>query len=225
MALTLYIGNKTYSSWSLRPWLALAAAGIAFEEVVLPLGSDLFRATLAPFGASGRVPLLVDGDMVVWESLAIIETIADRYPDRGVWPADPSARALARAISAEMHAGFSAVRGALPMNLARPPEARAVSEKAQADVDRIQSIWTDARTRFGAAGPFLFGGFTAADAMFAPVATRFRTYAVPLDPVSSAYVEAIHTQPDFVRWRAAALTETWVVAEDEVDWPVVKRAP
>lgn len=223
MSLTLIVGNKTYSSWSLRPWLALSAAGIAFEERVLPLGTDEFRATLAAYGASGRVPLLVDGEALVWESLAIIEWVAERHPDRGLWPADPAARALARSIATEMHAGFSALRSELPMNLARPPEARALSPKAEADVARILHVWGQARARFGAGGPFLFGGFGAADAMFAPVAARFHTYQVPLDAVGAAYVAAIHAEPHFVRWRAAALAEPWVVAEDEIDWPQVKR--
>jgi len=227
LALKLFIGNKTYSSWSLRPWLALSAAGLTFEEQVVPLDCEEFITTLAPFrahGAPGRVPMLVDGDVIVWESLAIIDYAAERYRDLAFWPEDPRARAMARSVATEMHSSFSSLRGELAMNLARPPEARAISPGAQADVARIQSIWTYARAHFGAAGPFLFGDFSAADAMFAPVATRLRTYQVPLDPVSAAYVDAIYAQPDFVRWHAAALAEDWVVAKDEVDWPVVKRA-
>lgn len=228
MTLKLYIGNKTYSSWSLRPWLALSAAGVPFDEHLLPLETEAFRTTLAPFGAAGapgRVPMLVDGDVLVWESLAIIEFAAERFRDLPFWPQDPKARAMARSVATEMHASFSALRGELAMNLARPLEPRPISDAAQADVARILSIWTNARGSFGGDGPFLFGAFCAADAMFAPVATRMRTYQVPLDPVSAAYVDAIHAQPDFVRWHAAALTEDWVVAKDEVDWPEVKRTP
>lgn len=228
MTLKLYLGSKTYSSWSLRPWLALRAAGVAFEEHLLPLDTDIFRTTLAPFaavGAPGRVPMLVDGDVVVWESLAIIEYAAERYRELDFWPQEPVARAMARAVATEMHASFSALRSELAMNLARPPERRPISAAAQADVARILAIWTNARARFAADGPFLFGRFSAADAMFAPVATRLHTYQVPLDPVSAAYVAAIYAQPDFVRWHTDALTEDWVVAKDEVDWPVVKRAP
>ncbi|WP_029004512.1 glutathione S-transferase family protein [Azorhizobium doebereinerae] len=221
MSLKLIVGNKTYSSWSLRPWLALSAAGIAFEEEVVPLDTDAFRARLGALGAAGRVPVLVDGDALVWESLAIIDWAAERHP--GLWPSDPRARALARSIATEMHAGFSAVRSELPMNLARPAEPRALSPKGEADVARILGIWGQARARFGAGGPFLFGGFSAADAMFAPVAARFHTYQVPLDAVGAAYVAAIHAEPNFVRWRTAALAEPWVVAEDEIDWPLVKR--
>ncbi|GGF55590.1 glutathione S-transferase [Azorhizobium oxalatiphilum] len=223
MSFTLIIGNKTYSSWSLRPWLALSAAGVPFQEKLLPLGSDMFRETLAEFGTSGRVPLLLDGEVKVWESLAIIDHVAERHPDRPIWPQDPAARGMARSIAAEMHAGFQALRNELPMNLARPPETRAITSKAAADVSRILSIFVEARRRFGADGPFLFGRFCAADAMFAPVATRLATYMVPLDPISESYVQAILAQPDFVRWREAALKEEWVVAEDEVDWPEVKR--
>lgn len=226
--LKLYIGSKTYSSWSLRPWLALRAAGVDFEEHLLPLESEAFRATLAPFaavGAPGRVPMLVDGEAVVWESLAIIEFAAERYRDLPFWPHDPVARAMARSVATEMHAGFSALRSELAMNLARPPEPRAISAAAQNDVARILRIWTHARSTFGAEGPFLFGRFCAADAMFAPVATRLHTYQVPMDPVSTAYVVAIYAQPDFARWHRDALAEDWVVAKDEVDWPVVKRAP
>lgn len=223
MAYRLIIANKTYSSWSLRPWLALAAADIPFTEELVPLGSDAFQARLAGLGTAGRVPVLIDGEAVVWESLAIISYVAERHPEAGLWPQDPLARAMAQAISAEMHASFGALRNALPMNLARPVEPRPVDAPVRKDVDRICALWTAARARFGGAGPFLFGAFGAADAMYAPVATRLRTYGVALDPVSAAYVDAIHAHPAFVRWREAALQESWVVAEDEIDWPTVKR--
>ncbi len=225
MGLTLFIGNKNYSSWSLRAWLALKAADVAFDERLIPLGTEEFHQAIAVFGSAGRVPLLVHDGEPVWDSLAIIEHVAERYPDRAVWPGDRAARMMARAISAEMHSGFHYLRRHLPMNLWRPVEPRAYDDAVAKDIARITTIWQDARKRFGAGGDFLFGRFSAADAMYAPVATRFRTYAVPLDPVCAAYVEAIHAQPDFVAWKTAGLKETWVEASDEVDWPVVKREP
>lgn len=223
MGLKLLIGNKNYSSWSLRPWLALSAAGLAFEEQVLPFHSEAFDGALDALGVPRKVPVLLDDGVPVWESLAIIEHVAERFADAAIWPRALEARMEARAVSCEMHAGFTAVRQQLPMNLWRPPERRAVDARAEAEIARITQIWRRARERFGAGGDFLYGAFSAADAMFAPVAARFRTYAVPLDPVSSAYVAAIHGHPAFVAWRRAALAEEWLVAEDEVDWPQVKR--
>lgn len=221
--LTLLIANKNYSSWSLRAWLALKGADIAFTERLLPFESEAFDAAFAGLAAPRRVPLLLDGEAAVWDSLAIIEHVAERYPDRPVWPTERAARMMARSICAEMHSGFHRLRRHLPMNLWRPPEPRACDAGVEADLARIADIWREARTRFGADGPFLFGRFSAADAYYAPVATRLRTYAVPLDPVSAAYVEAIHSWPDFVAWRTEALKEPWVAEHDEVDWPEVKR--
>ncbi|WP_127089351.1 glutathione S-transferase family protein [Aquabacter cavernae] len=221
--LTLFIGNKNYSSWSLRAWLALKASDVAFEERLLPFHTPEFAAAFEGLGSPHRVPLLVHDGVPVWDSLAIIEHVAERYPDKGVWPGDRAARAMARSISAEMHSGFPNLRRHMPMNLWRPVEPRAYGEDVGADIARVLEIWQAARAAFGAGGPFLFGRFSAADAMYAPVATRLRTYAVPLDPVSAAYVEAIHAEPNFVAWKAAGVQETWVEAHDEVDWPVVKR--
>ncbi|QTL02592.1 glutathione S-transferase family protein [Aquabacter sp. L1I39] len=223
MTLALIIANKNYSSWSMRPWLALKAADVDFEEKLVPLGSDLFRKTLAGLGTAGRVPVLLDDGAAIWESLAIIEHVAELYPDRPFWPTDRAARAMARAVAAEMHAGFHYLRRHLPMNLWRPPEPRALDEGGEKDLARLTAIWTAARARFGAEGPFLFGRFSAADAMFAPLATRLRTYQVPMTPEVADYVAAIHAYPHFVAWRDAALAEPWEVAEDEVDWPIVKR--
>lgn len=223
MAYRLIIANKTYSSWSLRPWLALAAADIPFTEELVRLGSDAFQARLAGLGTAGRVPVLIDGEAVVWESIAIIEHLAERFPDKGVWPADPAARAHARSVATEMHGGFGALRGEAPMNLWRPIEPLALSEPALKDVRNISRRWNEARERFGAGGDFLYGAFSGADAMYAPVATRLRTYGVALDPVVAAYVDAIHAHPAFVAWKEAALKETGVLPEDEVDWPTVKR--
>jgi glutathione S-transferase len=223
MALTLIIGNKNYSSWSLRPWIALTAAGIPFEEVLVWLEKPDFKARVGAHSSAGKVPVLIDGDATVWESIAIIEHLAERFPDRGLWPAAPAARAFARSIATQMHGGFSALRSDVPMNLWRPVEPRPLSATARADLDQITALWRSAREQFGAGGDFLFGAFGGADAMYAPVATRIRTYDLPVDPVSAAYVEAVHRHPAFVAWKQAALQETELVADDEVDWPVVKR--
>lgn len=223
MTLKLIIGNKNYSSWSMRPWLALTAAGIAFQEILVPLDAPDFKARIAAHSPAGKVPVLIDGEAVVWESIAIIEHLAERFPDAGIWPRDPAARAFARSLATQMHGGFPALRGALPMNLWRPVEAREISPSVQRDVDTITAGWRDARTRFGAGGDFLFGDFGGADAMYAPVASRIRTYGVPVDPISAAYVEAVHAHPAFAAWKEAGLKETGILPEDEIDWPVVKR--
>ncbi len=223
MALKLIIGNKNYSSWSLRPWLAMSALGIPFEEILVPLDAPDFKAHIRERSPAGKVPVLIDGEAAVWESIAILEHLAERFPDKGVWPSEPAARAHARSLATEMHNGFGALRSVAPMNLWRPVEPRAFPEAALKDVRRIARRWNEARARFGAGGDFLYGAFSGADAMYAPVATRIRTYAIEVDPVSAAYVEAIHAHPAFVAWKEAALRETGVLLEDEVDWPTVKR--
>ncbi len=219
----LVIGNKNYSSWSLRVWLAMAEADIAFEEVLIVLDQPDTKARIAEYSPSGRVPTLVDGDVVVWETLAILEYLAERFPDKQLWPAERKARTMARAIASEMHSGFMALRAAAPMNLWRPIEAFPREPEVEADVRRITTLWREARSRYGAGGPFLFGRFSNADAMYAPIATRLRTYAIPVDEVSAAYVETIHAMASFKRWRDAGLKETWLIAGDERDWPTVKR--
>ncbi len=219
----LIVGNKNYSSWSLRPWLALAETGEPFEEEVIPLDMPETTASIQRYSGAGKVPVLVDGAVTVWETLAILEYLAEKFPAAQLWPADPAARAMARAICSEMHAGFTALRNAAPMNLWRPLEALPVSDVVKADLKRIDTIWGEARAKYGQGGPFLFGRFSNADAMFAPVATRIRTYGLPVAPESAAYVETIHAMPTFQRWREAALKETWLIANDEVDWPEVKR--
>ena len=214
---TLVIANKLYSSWSLRPWLLMKELGLAFNEVVLPLGTEEFRREIQRYSPAGKVPVLIDRDATVWESLAIMDYVSETLaPDR-VWPRERSARAQARAISAEMHAGFAALRNACPMNLGRKYPYRDRGEAVARDVARIQSIFAETRRRFGKDGPFLFGQFSAADAMFAPVATRFDTYSIPLDPVSADYRDAILGLPSFREWREAALQETWVIDSDEID--------
>ena len=221
--LTLIIGNKNYSSWSFRPWIAMKAAGIAFEERLISLDDPHFKRTLLAIAGNGKVPALNDDGVHVWESLAILEYLADKFPQAGLWPSDRAAKANARAIAAEMHAGFQALRRECPMNLWRPVKARELSADAQANVARIDAIWTDCRSRFGKEGAFLFGAFGAADAMYAPVVARLATYAVEVSAPSRAYMAAVMALPAWGEWKRAALEETWVLPEDEVDWPTVLR--
>lgn len=223
MALKLIIGNKNYSSWSLRPWLAMTALGIPFEEILVPLDAPDFKQRVREHSPAGRVPVLIDGEAVVWESIAILEYLAERFPDKAMWPIEPASRGHARSLATEMHNGFGALRGVAPMNLWRPVEPRAFPQEALKDVRRITRRWAEARRLFGEGGDFLFGAFSGADAMYAPVATRIRTYAIEVDDLSAAYVEAIHAHPAFVAWKDAALREEGALAEDEVDWPTVKR--
>lgn len=223
MALQLIIGNKNYSSWSFRPWLAMKVAGIAFEETVISLDAPDFKARLAAFGGTGKVPLLIDGDTCVWESLAILEYLAEQFPAAALWPKEAKARAHARAIASEMHAGFPTLRRDLPMNVRRPVKAQPLKAAAAADALRIDAIWNECRTHFCAAGPFLYGTFGAADAMYAPVVARFSTYAVEVSATSRSYMQAIMALPAWSEWRAAARREPWVLPHDEVDWPTVSR--
>jgi glutathione S-transferase len=221
----LLIGNKCYSSWSLRPWLLMAARGIAFDEVLVLLDEPGFRDTVlghAP-GSGGTVPCLIDGKVVVWETLAITEYLAETHPQLGIWPTDRTARAHARAISSEMHAGFGALRNACPMNLGKRYAARDRGAAVARNVDRICQVWREARSRFGTAagGPFLYGDFCAADAMYAPVVTRLDTYAIAVDPVARAYMDAVLAHPAYRQWLAAALGEPWIVAHDEIDEPAI----
>ena len=216
MALKLVIGNKNYSSWSMRPWLALKACGIAFDEVLIPLYiGDADKQRILDFTASGKVPVLVDGDVTVWDSLAIIEYAAERFPQARLWPEDRTQRALARSISAEMHSGFAALRNECGMNLHRPVGAVALSPAAQADIARIQQIWTGCRERHGRQGPFLFGAFSAADAMYAPVVHRFRTFAIEVSPELRDYMEAMLSFPAFEEWTRAGLAETLIIEKLE----------
>lgn len=226
MPLHLIVGNKNYSSWSLRPWLAMKVAGIAFEETVIPLDTPDFRAKVSALsGGEGRgsVPVLIDGSIRVWESLAILEYLAEKFPHAGLWPARQDARAHARAIAAEMHSGFLPLRRHLPMNVRRPVKHRPCDETVMADVARIDAIWSECRRRFAAAGPFLYGGFCAADAMYAPVVWRFHTYAVEVSDAGRAYMSAVMALPASREWRDAARGEQWVLSHDEVDWPDVLR--
>jgi glutathione S-transferase len=214
--LTLVIGNKNYSSWSLRPWLALKAAGQSFEEKLIVLRRPETKAEILLQSAAGKLPVLKlnglkAGDLTIWESLAICEYIAETWPEAGLLPEDARARAVARSVMSEMHAGFAALRRELPMDICKlsPLAQKGVTpgDEAKLDIARVQQIWQDCRGRFGKGGEFLFGRFGIADAMYAPVATRFRSYGVALDPVSEAYVNAIYAWPAMQEWCAAAAKE------------------
>jgi glutathione S-transferase len=222
----LILGNKNYSSWSMRPWIAMKALGIPFDEIVIPFGEPIgnpeFKEKVRRYSPAGKVPVLIDGDTHVWETLAIMEYLAEKFPQAGFWPADAKARTAARVLSSEMHAGFAPLRSACPMNLRRPVRTRTLSAEAQADVARLDAIWSGCRARHG--GPFLFGAFCAADAMYAPVATRIHTYGIAVSRQALAYVEAVMALPAFAEWKADALKESWIVPEDEADWPHVLTA-
>jgi len=221
----LVIGNRNYSSWSFRPWIAMKVATIPFDEEVISLYVDGSREQILKHSPGGKVPILIDGDTHVWESLAIFEYLAEKFPNTGFWPADRAARAHARAISTEMHAGFVPLRSECGMSFWRPPAKRALSAAAQADIARLQEIWTDARVKYGAGGPFLFGKFSAADAMYAPIVQRFIAYDIDVSAPVKAYMQAMTALPAWQEWRRAALRETWVIPKFEYDWPDVKRLP
>lgn len=212
--MVLYITNKTYSSWSMRSWLALTAAGIAFEEKLVPFDLPGGNAQIKAISPSGRVPVLRHGEVTVWESLAIIDYAAELHPEAGLWPSGPAARARARSISMEMHGGFQALRNACPMNLRRPVSRLKVSSEVLADVARIDAIWRESLDLSG--GPFLFGAFSAADAMYAPVVSRFTTYGLMQDEVLLAYMDRVRTHPAWLAWCAGAARETAVVSEYEL---------
>jgi glutathione S-transferase len=216
MALTLVIGNKNYSSWSMRPWLALRANDIAFDEVFIPLYTGAAdKQRILSFTHSGKVPALIDGDVTIWDSLAIIEYAAEKFPEVRLWPEDRAQRAHARSISAEMHSGFAALRNECGMNLHRPVGAIALSDEARANIARIEQIWLECRARYGTSGPFLFGAFGGADAMFAPVVHRFRTYAIELAPDAKTYMATMISLPAFQEWTRAGLAETIVIDKFE----------
>jgi glutathione S-transferase len=215
MTLKLVIGNKNYSSWSMRPWLALRASNIPFEEVFIPLYTGAAdKQRILDFSHAGKVPILLDGDITVWDSLAIIEYVAERFPEKRLWPEDPAHRAHARAISAEMHSGFVALRNECGMNLHRPVRPIELSNETRANIARIEEIWADCGKRYG--GPFLFGGFGAADAMFAPVVHRFRTYAVAVSQPTQRYMETMMALPAFAEWTSAGLAETIIIDKLEI---------
>jgi glutathione S-transferase len=222
--LKLIIGNKNYSSWSMRPWIAMKVAGIAFDETVISLDAANFKATVSPYSGTGKVPVLIDDGVSVWESLAILEYLVEKFPKAALWPADAAARAHARAIANEMHAGFLPLRRLMPMNMWRPIIKRELTPEAAVNIQRIEQLWNGARAKYGQGGPFLFGAFGAADAMYAPVVARFHTYAIDVGAEARAYMEAVMALPSWSEWTAAARQEPWVLPHDEVDWPTVLRA-
>jgi len=215
MALTLVLANKAYSSWSMRPWMVLKHFDIPFDEIVIPMNRSETRAEMLKHAPSGKCPSLHDGTISVWDSLAIIEYLAETYPTFPIWPRGTEARAYARSLSAEMHSGFMALRRECPMNIRRPRRAIKVSEDVRADVVRIDEAFADARTRFGAAGAFLFGDFSAADAMFAPVVNRFDTYDLPVSDTTRAYMAAMKALPAWQQWERDAFAEPWRIEHYE----------
>lgn len=212
---TLVIGNKAYSSWSLRPWLLMKHAGIAFQEVRIPLYREDSKKTILRYSPAARVPVLVDGSLTVWDSLAICEYLAEKHPQKQLWPGDIGARANARSISAEMHSGFVNLRGQMAMNVRRRLPGRGRTPEVLAEISRIQSMWNDCRARFGVDGPFLYGEFSVADAMYAPVVSRFHTYEVELEGAAREYAEFVYALAAMQEWIAGANAETEVIPEYE----------
>lgn len=213
----LIIGNKNYSSWSLRPWILMKVLGLSFEEKLIPMFDENWDAAIAEVSPSKKVPVLIDDGHTVWETMAIMEYLHDKHPDAGVWPADRLARAVARSAANEMHGGFGGLRNAMPMNTRKVLPGRGRDEASLKDIERVQQLWNTCRADHGRGGDFLFGAFCAADAMFAPVVSRLVTYAVELDPVCQAYVDAVMALPAMQDWYAAARDEPWIVERDELD--------
>jgi glutathione S-transferase len=213
----LFIGNKVYSSWSLRPWIVMKAFGIPFEETVVQLRETDTRDRILAHSPSGKVPALIDEGTTAWDSLAIMEYLADKFPNHAIWPKDRLVRAHARCGSAEMHSGFQALRNACSMNVTRRFKARDRGEAVAADVARVTQIWREAREKFGAktGKPFLYGEFSAADGMYAPVVSRFHGYSIAVDPVSQAYIDAMLGHSAYKTWLAGAVAETWGLVNGE----------
>lgn len=213
--LKLAIANKNYSSWSMRPWVLLTQAGIAFEEIQLKFTDEGRVPGVEAWSPTRQVPVLLVGDEPVWDSLAIGETLAEMYPQKQLWPADARARQIARSICAEMHAGFRSLRDAMPMNIRASHPGKGMSPAVQKDIDRIVEIWESCRAHWGEGGEMLFGRFTIADAFYAPVATRFLTYGVALPPAAQRYADALLALPAVRDWMAQARRETEFVRADE----------
>jgi glutathione S-transferase len=216
MSLTLVIANKCYSSWSFRPWILMRHLGIPFQEVVVPLAEPSTRETLLRHTPSGKAPCLHDNDLTVWDSLSIIEYLADSHPQYAVWPTDRRARALARSLAAEMHSGFMDLRALLPMNMRRKVQRRELTAGALADVARLEQAFGEARDHFGRGGDFLFGDFSAADAMFAPIVNRLHVYDVTVTPMTRTYMDRMMALPAWREWSGQATIEPWTIAKYEV---------
>ena len=212
----LVIGNRNYSSWSLRPWLFMKQNAITFEEVRIPLYQAGSKERLLRYSPSGKVPVLIEGETCVWDSLAILEYLAEAHPGVQGWPADPVARATARSVCAEMHSGFPALRQNLSMNVRKVFAPRAWPAEVGEEIERIQSLWQSCRERYGTGGPFLFGGFSAADAMYAPVVWRFTGYSAPLWPPARAYCDAMLALPPMQEWRTASRAEAETLPQFEM---------
>lgn len=215
MSLTLVVANKGYSSWSFRAFILMRHFAIPFDEIAIALGEEGTRTNILKYSPSARCPALIDGGLVIWDLLAILEYLAETYPDIPVWPRGRDARAIARSLAAEMHSGFQALRVYLPMNMRRAVKRRELTPEAAADIARIEAAWSDARQRFGTGGDFLFGGFSAADAMFAPVVNRLHIYDVPVSAATRAYMDAVMALPAYRDWQNDAAAETWRVAKYE----------
>ena len=212
-ALHLIVANRNYSSWSLRPWLLLRKLGVAFEETTVLLQTEDFKQQVVQFSPAGKVPVLLDGELAIWDSLAIMEYLAEAYPQ--AWPEDKAVRAMARSVSAEMHSGFMELRGRMPMNCRAEGRVIQHDEALDKDIERIQAIWTECRLRYGQSGPWLFGHFTIADAMFAPVAFRFNTYGIECQGLAGEYLQRMLQDEDMQAWLHAAQQEQTVIMSYE----------
>lgn len=215
MALTLVIANKAYSSWSFRPYILMRHFGIPFAEITIPLGEPTTREAILRYSPVGKCPVLIDGDLAVWDSLAIIEYLAETHAELPIWPKERAARARARSLAAEMHSGFMPLRVHLPMNMRRPVKVRDLTPEVATDVARIEAAWAAARKTYGPGGDFLFGAFSAADAMFAPVVGRFHTYGVPVSAASRGYMDRVMALPAWRDWQEGAEAESWRIAKYE----------
>ncbi len=215
MTLKLIIANKAYSSWSFRPWILLRHFEIPFEEITIPMAQEDTRAKMLAYAPTGKCPSLHDGEIAVWESLAIVEYVAELFPALAIWPKDSAARAHARSLVAEMHAGFQGLRSHLPTVFRRAVKLRELTPEAAADLVRIEAAWAEARRRFGAGGAFLFGDFSAADAMFAPGVERLRAYDAPVGAATRAYMETMMALPAWREWVAGAQAEPWRIEKYE----------
>jgi glutathione S-transferase len=213
----LYIGNRNYSSWSLRPYMALAMAGVEFDTKLIRFGEPEFGRKVRRISKAGLVPILVHDDIKIWETLAILEYAAETWPKKKFWPTNKKARALARSVSSEMHAGFKNLRNECPMNIRRPKKSIKVSDGVLKEVARLENLWAQCRKEFGKGGPFLFGKFSNADAMFAPVVSRLETFNFKVKPETRQYMDAVLNSTAFMEWQKLALKERWIVTEDEVD--------
>jgi len=213
---SLVLGNKNYSSWSLRPWLVMRHLDLEFEETIVPLLVDGFKEELLKHSASGKVPVLKVEGNEIWDSLAICEYLNDRYPAGQLWPMDEYAKAIARSVSYEMHSGFFNIRNDMPMNMRRIVDGFEPSSLCQQDIERVLEIWESCRERFGQNGPFLFGEFSIADAMFAPVVSRFNTYKIPMSGNVAAYVQTVQDMPLMLEWKKTAIGEAWVIDQVEL---------